>query len=46
MGRSDAAFVGSVPENYDRYLASVLFDPYAEDLAARLPVIDMIPAVA
>ena len=40
MGRSDAAFVGSVPENYDRHLASVLFDPYAEDLAARLPVTD------
>jgi len=40
MSSSDAAFVGSVPENYDRYLASVLFDPYAEDLAARLPVTD------
>ena len=40
MTSSDAAFVGSVPENYDRYLASVLFDPYAEDLAARLTVTD------
>jgi SAM-dependent methyltransferase len=40
MSSSDAAFVGSVPENYDRYLASVLFDPYAEDLAVRLPVCD------
>lgn len=35
---SDAAFLGSVPENYDRHLASLLFQPYAEDLAARLPV--------
>ena len=38
MSDPDAAFVGSVPENYDRHLASILFNPYAEDLAARLPV--------
>jgi ubiquinone/menaquinone biosynthesis C-methylase UbiE len=40
MSTSHSAFVGSVPEHYDRYLASVLFDPFAEDLAARLPVSD------
>lgn len=33
---SNAAFVGSIPENYDRYLGMVLFDPYAADLVARL----------
>ena len=33
---SNAAFVGSIPENYDRYLGRVLFDPYAADLVARL----------
>lgn len=26
----------SIPENYDRYLGPVLFDPYASDLVARL----------
>ena len=40
MATSHSAFVGSVPENYDRHLSSVLFDPFAEDLAARLPVSD------
>lgn len=40
MATSHSAFVGSVPENYDRHLASVLFDPFAEDLAGRLPVSD------
>ena len=29
-------FGGSVPENYDRYLGPVFFDPYANDLTARL----------
>jgi SAM-dependent methyltransferase len=32
-----AAFSGSVPEFYDRYLGPVLFEPYARDLASRLP---------
>jgi ubiquinone/menaquinone biosynthesis C-methylase UbiE len=31
-------FTGSVPDNYDRHLRSLLFEPYAEDLAARLAV--------
>jgi ubiquinone/menaquinone biosynthesis C-methylase UbiE len=36
MPANNAAFVGSIPENYDRYLGPVLFDPYAVDLVARL----------
>jgi ubiquinone/menaquinone biosynthesis C-methylase UbiE len=35
-----AAFVGSIPVNYDRYLGPLFFDQYAEDLAARVPVAD------
>lgn len=30
-------FVGQIPELYDRHLGPVLFEPYALDLAARLP---------
>src|ERR1700694_494048 len=33
---SHVAFVGSVPENYDRFLGPVLFEPYARDLASRV----------
>jgi ubiquinone/menaquinone biosynthesis C-methylase UbiE len=33
-----AQFSGSIPAAYDRYLGHVLFQPYAEDLAARLQV--------
>jgi ubiquinone/menaquinone biosynthesis C-methylase UbiE len=29
-------FQGAVPENYDRYLGPVIFDPWAEDLVLRL----------
>ena len=36
MSSTNAAFIGSIPENYDRYLGPVLFDPYAADLVARL----------
>ena len=38
MPTQNAAFVGSIPENYDRYLGPVLFDPYAVDLVSRLNV--------
>jgi ubiquinone/menaquinone biosynthesis C-methylase UbiE len=31
------AFIGNVPQNYDRYLGPVLFEPYAIDLARRAP---------
>lgn len=32
----NARFVGTIPENYDRYLGPVLFEPSARHLAARL----------
>lgn len=32
---ADKAFAGSVPENYDRYMAPLIFEPYAADLARR-----------
>ncbi len=38
MTDANARFVGSIPENYDRYLGPVLFEPYARDLARRVPV--------
>ena len=37
MAENNAAFTGSVPENYDRYLGPMLFEPYAADIAGRLP---------
>jgi len=36
MDNKNAEFAGSIPEAYDRCLGPVLFQPYAEDLAARL----------
>jgi ubiquinone/menaquinone biosynthesis C-methylase UbiE len=38
MDNKNAQFAGSIPGAYDRYLGPVLFQPYAEDLAARLNV--------
>lgn len=38
MKNEHAHFAGSIPAAYDRYLGHVLFQPYAEDLAARLQV--------
>jgi len=38
MVEQHAAFVGSVPPNYDRYLGPLLFHQYADDLVARLPL--------
>ena len=32
-----ASFSGSVPQHYDSKLGPLLFAPYAEDLARRLP---------
>ena len=37
MTSSATAFVGSIPELYDRHLGPVLFEPYAIELAHRLP---------
>jgi ubiquinone/menaquinone biosynthesis C-methylase UbiE len=34
---SVARFVGSIPELYDRHLGPVLFEPYAKELASRIP---------
>ncbi|MDB5809556.1 MAG: SAM-dependent methyltransferase [Betaproteobacteria bacterium] len=33
---SDKVFAGSMPKIYDEYLVPLIFQPYAEDLAARL----------
>jgi ubiquinone/menaquinone biosynthesis C-methylase UbiE len=38
MKDEHAQFAGSIPAAYDRYLGHVLFQPYAEDLVARLEV--------
>jgi len=35
MLETDKVFAGSVPENYDRYMAPLIFEPYAADLAQR-----------
>src|SRR4029453_2165019 len=37
MADRPAAFVGTVPQHYDRYLGPVLFHGFADDLAARVP---------
>ena len=36
----DTQFIGSVPAFYDRYLGPAIFEPYALDLAGRLPAAD------
>ncbi|MCA1658907.1 MAG: class I SAM-dependent methyltransferase [Verrucomicrobiaceae bacterium] len=38
MKDEHAQFSGSIPAAYDRYLGPLLFQPYAEDLAARVHV--------
>lgn len=37
MSTSSTTFSGSIPENYDRCLGPLLFEPYALDLASRIP---------
>ena len=32
----DKVFAGSIPQLYDEYLVPLIFQPYAEDLAARV----------
>ena len=39
----NTSFVGTVPENYERYLGPLMFKPYAQDLACRLLVGDQAP---
>lgn len=36
MSATDTVFAGSIPAIYEQYLGSLLFQPFAEDLAARL----------
>lgn len=36
MSESQAAFTGSVPENYDRFLGPALFEPYGAEIVARI----------
>jgi len=36
MSAIDKVFAGSIPELYQRHLVPLIFEPYAEDLAARL----------
>ena len=35
MLESDKVFAGSIPENYDRYMVPLIFEPFAVDLAQR-----------
>ena len=35
MSATDKVFAGSVPENYDRYMVPLIFEPYAADIARR-----------
>ncbi|RYZ22046.1 MAG: class I SAM-dependent methyltransferase [Chitinophagaceae bacterium] len=34
---SSSAYTGNIPQHYEQQLGPVLFEPYAEDLAARVP---------
>jgi ubiquinone/menaquinone biosynthesis C-methylase UbiE len=35
MLKTDKVFAGSIPENYDRYIVPLIFEPYASDIARR-----------
>ena len=35
MLESDKVFAGSIPENYDRHMVPLIFEPYAADMAQR-----------
>ena len=35
MLETDKVFAGSIPENYDRYMVPLIFEPYAADFARR-----------
>ena len=39
MRDSDKVFAGSVPENYDRHMVPLIFQPYADDMARRAAVL-------
>jgi ubiquinone/menaquinone biosynthesis C-methylase UbiE len=38
MTDNTAAFAGTIPQNYDRYLGPMCFEPYADDLVRRVSV--------
>lgn len=40
MAHGDTDFVGPVPDIYDRFMVPLLFQPYAEDMAARVAALD------
>src|SRR2546428_7719747 len=40
MADATTPFVGKIPENYERYLAPLFFNDFADDLVARVPVSD------
>jgi ubiquinone/menaquinone biosynthesis C-methylase UbiE len=35
VSETDKVFAGSIPENYDRYLVPLIFEPFAADIAQR-----------
>src|SRR3954470_16081850 len=35
MLETDKVFAGSIPENYDRFMVPLIFEPYAADMARR-----------
>src|ERR1700739_4199490 len=35
MSETDKVFGGSIPENYDRYMVPLIFEPFAADIARR-----------
>ena len=35
MSEADKVFGGSIPENYDRYMVPLIFEPFAADIAQR-----------
>lgn len=35
MLEADRVFAGSIPENYDRHMVPLIFEPYAADMASR-----------
>src|ERR1044072_542808 len=36
MLETDKLFAGSIPENYDRYMVPLIFEPFAADIARRV----------
>src|SRR6476469_23568 len=41
MSETDKLFAGSIPENYDRYMVPLIFEPYAADLARRAAALSL-----